>query len=168
MALAYGRFAREFLAERARYRHEIAGPNFFGEFLSVCNPALKLRALAEHHRATATPKDKPTKERLKLKKESEADAKASAASPSGSPRREKQPYRQGKKSRPLESAPFPLALPAPASSLSLEGFSKEEDYGKAATLAFCQGGFFFLRRRSIFREIGLLSLQNPGCQGCPP
>ena len=96
VALSYDRLVREFLAERARSRHEIAGPNFFGEFLSVGNPALKLRALAEHPRATAPPKDNLTKEQLKQKKDSEAAAKAASAAANSSPRREKQPWRQDK------------------------------------------------------------------------
>ena len=98
VALSYDRLIREFLAERARSRHEITGPNFFGEFSSVGNPDLKLRALAEHPRVTAMPKDQPTKaELLKQKKEAAAVAKAAAAANAakekGSPRREKQPYR---------------------------------------------------------------------------
>ena len=94
VALPYGRLVREFLAERARSRHELTGPNFFGDFPSVENPSLKLRALAEHPRALFPPKYTATKaEQLKLKKEDAAAAKAAAASALRSHRREKQPFR---------------------------------------------------------------------------
>ena len=98
-ALPYGRLIREFLGERARSRREITGPNFPGGFLSVWNPALKLRALAKHPRATAVQKDKPAKADLlkQTKKEadaaSKADASAASAKQKGVPRREKQPCR---------------------------------------------------------------------------
>ena len=101
VALSYDRLVREFLSERARSRHEISGPNFFGDFLSVENPALKLKALAEHPRTAPPPVDPAAKaELLKQKKEAAAAAKAAAtaaaaaaAKAKGSPRREKQPYR---------------------------------------------------------------------------
>ena len=96
VALSYGRLVRESLSERARSRHEIAGPNFFGEFLSVGNPALNLRALADHPRAPAVPKVQLTNEQLKLKKDSSAATKAALAAANSSPRREKQPWRQDK------------------------------------------------------------------------
>ena len=102
----YVRLAREFLAERARSRHEIAGPNFFGDFLSVENPALKLMALAENPRAAAAPNDPNTKaEILKQKKEKAAAAAAAAAAAKekGTPRREKQPYRHDRgRDRPFQ------------------------------------------------------------------
>ena len=57
---------------------------------------MKLRALAEHPRATAPLKDKITKEQLKQKKDSEAASKSALDAANGSPRREKQHWRQGK------------------------------------------------------------------------
>ena len=102
VALAYDRLVREFLAERARSRHELNGPSFFSDFLSVENPALKLKALAEHPRGGGAPRDQPSKAELqKQKKEAAAAAKAAAAAASsakdkgrGSPKRDRQQYRQ--------------------------------------------------------------------------
>ena len=56
VALSYDRLVREFLAGRARSRHEIAGPSFFGDFLSVENPASKLKAVAGNPRAASAPR----------------------------------------------------------------------------------------------------------------
>ena len=100
-ALSYGRLVREFLAERARSRREISGPSFFSDFPLIGNPALKLKALAEHPRAAPPPKYPATKaDLLKQKKEAAAAAKAAAAAATtaatkekGSPRRERPRYR---------------------------------------------------------------------------
>ena len=67
VALSYDRLVREFLAERARSRREITGDTFFSDFLSVENPASKLRDTAEHPRDVAAPKGAP-KEVAKEKK----------------------------------------------------------------------------------------------------
>ena len=48
IALSYDRMAREFLAEKARSRQKVDIAAFSTDFLSVGNPALKLRAIAEH------------------------------------------------------------------------------------------------------------------------
>ena len=96
VALPNGRLVREFLAKRARPRHEIAGPDFPGDSLSAENPALKLRALADHPRTLAAPKVQLTKELLKQKKDSEAAAKAALATADNSPRKEKKPCLHGK------------------------------------------------------------------------
>ena len=52
VALSYGHLVREFLAERARSRYEMTlGGSFFIDFLTVGNPATKLRATAVNPRA---------------------------------------------------------------------------------------------------------------------
>ena len=80
MALSYDRPGREFSAERDRSRQEKAiGVNFPIDFLSVGNPAMKLRALAEHPRAAVTtmaPNKEPTARQTKKVKETERDATA--------------------------------------------------------------------------------------------
>ena len=102
VALAYDRLVREFLAERARSRHELNGPSFFSDFLSVENPALKLKALAENPRGGGAPRDQQSKAELqKQKKEAAAAAKAAAAAAAaakekarGSPKRDWHQNRQ--------------------------------------------------------------------------
>ena len=80
MALSSDRMVREFLAEWDRPRRENAiGVNFSSDFLSVENPAMKLRALADHPRAavpTRVPNKEPTARQKKKDKETERNSTA--------------------------------------------------------------------------------------------
>ena len=95
----------------ARPRHEMVGGNFYGEFHSVENPALKLRAVAEHHRTPAQPKGVP-KAPTKTKKDSES---AQPRSHKRSYRRSdrKQDRRSRTRSRPKRKARTPRGRPLP-------------------------------------------------------
>lgn len=98
IALSYDRLVREFLAERARSRHEINSPTFFSEFLSVENPALKLRASAEHPRAIGH-----TKGQSKGQKK---DLAAETAQPRSQAREKgRSPDKSGKKRRSRTRSP---------------------------------------------------------------
>ena len=82
-ASPYGRLVREFLGERSLRLHEITRPNFPGDFLSVRNLALKLRAMAEHPLVNAVTDDRPARaELLNQHKKKEADAASAAAAAS--------------------------------------------------------------------------------------
>ena len=100
MALSYRRLARELLAELVRSRHDNStGVNFFGDFLSVENPAMKLRALDVHPRAVA-PAKVPVKDQstrlTKKEKDKEKEDERIAAAHQRSPKRPR--HRSVKKS----------------------------------------------------------------------
>ena len=60
IALPYGRSVKDFLAERARPRHEaMLGETFFGDYFPVGNPATEIRAAAERPRAAAAQTNPP-------------------------------------------------------------------------------------------------------------
>ena len=91
VALSYGRLAREFLAERGRPRRENSiGVNFFSDSLSVENPAMKLRALAERPRAVVpakVPVKEPVTRLTKKEKEKEKENERNTASQQRSAKR---------------------------------------------------------------------------------
>ena len=72
IALSYDRLVREFLAEKDRSRQEVNSTTYFADFLSVGNPALKIRAMAEHPRPTGGQKG-AGKDGGKLKKDTKKD-----------------------------------------------------------------------------------------------
>ena len=112
IALSYGRLAREFLAGKALSRQDVDSAKFRGDFLDVGNPALKLRASAEHPRPANAPNG--------TGKEGGKQKKANGESPCAPYRPFKGPFagEEREAATALESPPpFPSrAFPTPAAS----------------------------------------------------
>ena len=123
MALSYDRLGCEFLAERARSRRDnLRCVNFFSDFLSVENPATKLRALAELPRAaipTKVPTKEPTARLTKKEKEKEEETERNTAAQQRSRKRarprsvEKSAIRARPRSRSKKRAKSPYRRKSP-------------------------------------------------------